>query len=162
MDYYKVQFKIPKKSIRKTSDIDLQWHEIRKLIKSGIAELSVFEKSDEEFERPDGLPSFPNWNTKLPNDILLETTLGLSEEEAKNNDHILQRIDAYIELCNIFDYIYEDEQGLHVSLAFLDEEEFPEAEFLTAEDKKKTGKPEMTAEEMAAKKQIDMFKRKSK
>lgn len=153
MEFYKIQFRIPKKEILKTKDEELQWQSIRNLITRRKAELTIFEKSDDEFDRPSGLPDFPQWSTKIQTDVLLETTLGFKDSELEEQDNLYKRIASLIDLCNIYEYIYLDDSGIHVSLAYLDTDGFLEEDTQDSKADKPVKKTE---------RQIDMFKNKKK
>ena len=155
MENYKIQLKIAKKLIPKTKDAVEQWKGIRDLIAGKKAEITVFEISDDSFAHPEGLQPFPEWNTTVKRDVLLEGTFLLDEEESQRKVKFYMMLDAFLEKANMFEYIFEDESGLHVAPGYFEVEDFFEA----APEGKET-KPKKEKKQPG--KQIDMFKKERK
>jgi hypothetical protein len=155
MDNYKVQIKISKKLIPKIKDAKEQWKAIRDLIAGKKAEITFFEISEDEFERPSGLESFPEWNTTVKKDLLIESNFLLSDAESEKTVPFYMMIDSFLEKANMFEYIFEDESGLHVAPGYFQTDDFFEAPL----DERYT-KPKKETKQPG--KQVDMFKKERK
>jgi len=154
MDYYKIRLKLSKSILPKFKEEELQWFAVKKLVKEGKGEIIVLEKSDDEFDKPAGLPEFPEWNIKLKTDLYFDFSKLLTDDEASDSQKIFAKLFEELEQSNVLEYSYENESGRFESWAYFDNSDFAEAEMI---DKKNPGDGTKQTPE-----QIDMFKKKRK
>ena len=162
MEYYRVRLKIAKKLLPKFKEEDLQWEAVKNIIKDGKANISAIEKSEDEFDRPDELQQFQDWEKKFSSDYFIEDSLLLNEEEAGQPEVIFQKIYENMNSSNFLEYSYSTEEGRFESFGFFNDES-DYADMLSKEEKaaaKKEAKAKLTPEQLAEKKQVKMFKNK--
>ncbi|MFY0481679.1 hypothetical protein ACI6PS_03665 [Flavobacterium sp. PLA-1-15] len=119
MENYNIQFKISKKDFPKIKDEASQKIAISDMIKDGTAILTFSVKSEEHFDYPAESGNFPDWDEKIKTDLLIETSLLLNDFDAHDENEIRRRTCNQISNSNIFDYLYEDKQGRHISFGYI-------------------------------------------